>query len=461
MRFRSQRHFLIIISCLCFSIFTAVRLNAAAVSAADKPELLFRLAGSNTVGGRLAPALVMEYLRDLGAQNVHVVPSHIENEVRILGSQYGNDGSQSIAVDISAHGSSTGFKWLNAGRADIAMSSRAIKQSEVKLLERFGDMNSFDNEHVIAIDGLAIIVHPDNSLNELSKPILKRIFSGEIDNWRQLGGDDRAITLYARDDNSGTWDTFRSLVLGKKTALASGASRYESNAELSAQVEADRGGIGFVPLAAVAGSKLLAVSDRQTRAMKPERINVATEDYPLARRLYLYSKSNIDNPHVDDFLSFVLSEKGQSIVENIGFISQNIIAVEQQADSSAPAEYLQLTQQSKRLSVNFYFSPASAVLDNKGQRDLLRLEGYFASSDGKQRVSLVGFSDVRSKSSLEKVLAKHRALMVKNKLIGKVENIEPVMSLGAFMPIANNGDVVAKMKNGRVEVWVSSVPSSN
>lgn len=86
------------------------------------------------------------------------------------------------------------------------------------------------------LDGLAIIVHPDNSVNSLEVSQIAQLFSGEITNWRQLDGPDLSVTSYARDDHSGTWDTFKSLVLAKKYQLAHGVERFESNELLSARV---------------------------------------------------------------------------------------------------------------------------------------------------------------------------------------------------------------------------------
>ncbi|CAH0991354.1 hypothetical protein SIN8267_01457 [Sinobacterium norvegicum] len=420
-------------------------------------EVIFSLSGSNTVGAKLAPALVIGYLKSVGAEAINIEPSATNNNESVIRARLLSDNGlyQLISVHLAAHGSSTGFKALNSEVADIAMSSRQIKPKEVKRLQRFGDLKAIGAEHIIAIDGLAIIVHRDNKLQTLSKTLLAKIFSGEINNWQQLGGADTAINRYARDDQSGTWDTFKKLVLGK-VPLDKSAERFESNAELSRRVSTDLYGIGFVPLAAVGQAKVLSVSDDQTRAMRPQQINVATEDYPLARRLYLYTRPDVDNPHILHFIDYVMARQGQTVVEDIGFISQNIIAVKQPIVRGAPDNYNELIRRAQRLSVNFYFSPGSSKLDTKAYRDLLRLEHYFAREQSGDEVWLVGFSDQKSSPALESLLARHRALKVKNKLHGKVENIQPVMSVGAFMPIANNADDAAKMKNGRVEVWLSS-----
>src|SRR5690606_979959 len=126
---------------------------------------------------------------------------------------------------------------------------------------------------------------------------IAQIFSGKITHWDQVGGGQGRIRLYARDSNSGTWETFRDLVLSpKRLELHPEARRFESNADLSHTVSSDINAIGFVGLASVAQAKALAVSSGDSRAMLPSKAQVATEDYPLSRRLYLYISPEETNP---------------------------------------------------------------------------------------------------------------------------------------------------------------------
>jgi phosphate transport system substrate-binding protein len=118
-----------------------------------------------------------------------------------------------VVIEVAAHGSSTGFTALKTASADLAASSRPIKDSELLDLEALGDLKSAEAEQVIAIDGLAIILHPRNPLKQLDTEQLARIFSGEVKTWEDLGGHGGSIHLYARDDQSGTYDTFKELVL--------------------------------------------------------------------------------------------------------------------------------------------------------------------------------------------------------------------------------------------------------
>jgi len=344
---------------------------------------------------------------------------------------------------------------LLAEQADLSMSSRPIKSKEVAQLSNYGHMLGFDAEHVIAIDGLAVIVHRDNPVEQLNLQQIAGIFSGQITNWQEVGGDERSINLYARDNKSGTWDTFKSLVLRKKYKLSSAARRFESNDELSDLVSDDLGGIGFVGLASVRESRALLVSDSGTTPLRPEKVSVATEDYALSRRLFLYTPPAMKNEIIEDFIGFVQTDAGQQQVESTGFISQALIATPSESFRQGPREYLEVTQGASRLSVNFRFSQGSATLDNKAQQDIQRLVAFMAREENRdKRITLVGFGDTKQTESRAIVLSKLRAVAVKSELRRQGISTEPVRGFGAYLPVASNTGK-GKIKNRRVEVWVN------
>lgn len=435
---------------LSLSFFLSFHVLAIEPFDKDVDGRLFSVQGSNTVGASLMKNLLVGYFEAKGAADVSVTPLALENEYRVAGRVAGG----SIYVDVAAHGSSTGFKALLAGNADLSMSSRPIKSKEVSALSDQGDMLGFDAENVIAIDGLAVIVHKDNPVTQLTIDQIASIFSGEISNWKQVGGVDSAISLYARDDKSGTWDTFKSLVLRKVHQLSAGARRFESNDRLSDLVSSDSGAIGFVGLASVRDSRALLVADAGTTALLPEKVSVATEDYVLSRRLFLYTPPRLKTQAIEDFVSFVQTDEGQVQVERTGFISQALIAIRPEADREGPAEYLALTESASRLSVNFRFAQGSASLDNKAQQDLQRLVAYMKHSGNEsKKLTLVGFGDEKQTQSRSLVLSKLRAVALKSALHKNGVSTQPVKGFGAFMPVAAN-DGKSKLKNRRVEVWV-------
>ncbi len=422
----------------------------------ESGQPLFTMKGSNTIGASLGPSLAKLYLEHKGVENVHILPSSVENEYKIGGELNGEE----IFIDIAAHGSSTGFRALHSDSADIAMSSRPIKGKEVKKLTTLGDMLDLKAEHVIAIDGIAVVVNPNNPLKKLSVQEIPKVFSGEINDWSQLSNDYRGnINIYARDNNSGTWDTFKNLVLAKKIPLSESAKRFESNDLLSDTVANDPQGIGFVALASVRQAKPLSVSDDNTTALQPLHMTVATEDYPLARRLHLYTAPSGNKKPVDDFLNFVHGRSGQEVVEQVGFISQNPVAVKTRENREGPSEYLEMTRHGKRLSLNFRFKPSSASLDNKARQDILRLSHFLQQEENRNmRLLLIGFGDEKQSERRSHILSKLRASAVKSALRREGISTMPVVGFGAFKPVATNSGS-KRIKNRRVEVWL--IPDSD
>jgi len=409
---------------------------------------LFTMHGSNTLGAKLAPTWAKQWLLSRGISNAEIYRLSTENEYRVQGEHKG----EPVFIDIRAHGSSTGFRALEKKTTDIALASRTIKDSEVEKLSNLGNLRSFKAEHVVAIDGLAVIVHPDNPINGTSVENLGKIFSGQITNWSELGGANLPIRVHARDNNSGTWDTFKNLVLKKQYALIKTARRFESNDELSDVVSSQPGAIGFVGLASVRRAKALAVSDAGSSFLKPEALFVATEDYPLSRRLYMYTPEVITNPWVADFIEFAKGTQGQNTVQDIGFVSLNPVSLKLQ-NTYGPSEYQSLSEYAERLSINFRFQGTDASLDNKARQDVLRLHQFISKNKPGMRIQLVGFSNTYETETRADVLSRLRASAIKIELFKRGINIEPVLGYGADLLVASNrGDNA--IKNNRVEVWV-------
>lgn len=422
------------------------------VFAADSTTLM-RIQGSNTIGAKLGPALIGGLYETQGFSNVRIAPGAAENEQLVLAE---DKLGRTLQSNVAAHGSGTGFVALQDGSADLAASSRPIKDAEAATLQALGDMRGADAEQVIAIDGLAIIVHPGNPVSALTTEQLAAVFAGEIRDWSALGGNPGAIQLYARDDKSGTYDTFKELVLAAHgKSLGSGAKRFESSDQLSDGVSQDLGGIGFIGLPYVRQSKPLAIADGQSQPMLPSTTLIATEDYPLSRRLFLYNPPGTTNEWVQSLVQFAHSPAGQAIVAKTGFIPQTVQAVKVEASAQMPADYRKLAEEAQRLSVNFRFQEGSAELDNKAQRDIARLLDYLKANDKlRQKVVLVGFGDAKSDPQRAALLSKLRAMAVRRDLSKGGVIFREITGLGEQMPVAANSGDDGRMKNRRVEVWV-------
>lgn len=414
------------------------------------PRVLFRLTGSNTIGAELAPVLVKGYLAQRGATAI---------EQRSAGEKHWISAQlmgASVTVPIVALGSSTGFKALDQDTADIGMASRKIKDQELALLARFGDLSGPRAEHVVGLDALVVTIHKDNPISQLSMSQLASIYRGEIRNWRDLGGPDLPIRPLHRDSESGTRATFDEEVFGTSKPAHSPAHVVSGNAETRQQVLRDRRAIGYLPFADAGGVHKVAVNAGDLAAVVPDRDIIATEDFPLTRRLYLYRNPSRINPEVDTFIQYVESHAGQRDVEQVGFINLTPKALQLEPYSNAPDNYRRLMESAARLNISFRFANGSTELDNRALRDLHRLQAYMEEEQNRHRsLTLVGFSDRKSNSNVSGLISRFRALKVQGALLRDHQlGDSRIMAVGAFAPLTADREQ-GPVKNSRVEVWIN------
>jgi phosphate transport system substrate-binding protein len=432
---------------------TAHRLTALLlvllVTPAVAQDQTLRLHGSNTIGQRLAPALVRGWAAAKGLQETGSGFTASE-ELRITFSGNG----RRLVVDLHSHGTGTGYQDLVEGRADLWMASRPATPAEISGASRSGRLDAPEQEHVIALDGLAIIVHPSNPLRSLGVSQVRELFAGRINDWAAVGGRPGPVKRYARDDRSGTFDSFRSMVL-RDVALAAGTSRFESTEQLAAMVAADPAAIGFVGLAGVGAAKPLSIADDGTRALAADRVTVGTEDYVLARRLFLYNRAQ-PSALAMDFTDFALGSRGQAIVERIGFVSQDVVAVDVPPRSDVSEEYLELVEGARRLSLNFRFGARAALLDTKALRDADRLADFMRRPESRGfDLILLGFSDGHEIGTYQAIsLSNERVDLVAQALGERGIGARRVRGMGYAAPVAANDTELGRARNRRVEVWV-------
>ena len=423
-------------------------------------ETLLRFHGSNTIGGKLLPALAEAFMKQEGYANVHKTPGPKEDESFIVGEQSGAKKQ----IEIQAHGSKTAFEDLKAGLCDIGMASRKIKAEEQQsLLPLLGDLTSNASEHVLALDGIALIVHPSNPIRTLTIAQVADIFSGTLTDWSQVGGKAGTIAVYARDDKSGTYDFFKDAVLkthGK--SLAANAQRFEDSTKLSDSVSGDPAGIGFIGLNYIGANKVIALADNGVEALKPSLLTVKTEDYMLSRRLFLYTAEKPTNPLVSKFIEFAVSAEAQPVVEKIGLVNMDLTPIrrtleEQKNDPrSKSSRWRSLTAQATdEIPTRFRFRTGSSELDTRANRDIGRIVGILEQQkyQGKPLI-LIGFADGSGPHPLNCNLSQDRAEIVRRELAEEGLNINQVVGLCEEAPVAPNDTPENKEKNRRVEVWV-------
>jgi len=419
-------------------------------------QTLLRFHGSNTIGGKLLPALAEAFLKQEGYANIHQLPGAKEEEVFVVGEKNGAE----TRVDIQAHGSGTAFKNLKDSLCDIGMSSRPIKPEEQQALApTLGELTANTGEHVLALDGIALIVHQSNPIKTLSVTQLADIFSGKLTEWSQLGGRTGAIVLYARDDKSGTFDFFNAAVLkAHGSALAANAKRFEDSNKLSAGVSEDPAGIGFIGLNYIGSNKVLGLSSAGVESRKPSLLTVKTEDYILSRRLFLYAADKPSNPNVSKFIEYAMSAAGQRVIAAVGLVNLDVTPLSQaQIDDPRlqSAQWKKLTAGAIELPTRFRFNANSNELDNRANRDIGRIVYILAQPayKGKEAI-LVGFTDSAGSAKLNLELSQSRAEIVRKVLTEEGVKIQRTEGIGAEAFVAPNDTDENKQKNRRVEVWL-------
>lgn len=226
-----------------------------------------------------------------------------------------------IEISVTGGGSGTGIAALINGTTDICASSREITENEKKLARKQGVIPA---ETAVALDGIAIVVNPDNPVTELSMAQLKSIFTGNITRWNQVGGPDQQILLLSRESSSGTFLFFQEYVLEKQD-YAHNAKLLSATSAIIQSVSSDKWAIGYIGLgyavSAAEEIKILAIKTKDNTAVfKPSEETVKSGKYPIARPLMVYTKSN-GTETLKKFIEFCLSSEGQQIVKTSGYIT--------------------------------------------------------------------------------------------------------------------------------------------
>jgi len=226
---------------------------------------------------------------------------------------YMNQNSD-VNISIRGGGSGVGIAALIDGTVEIADASRPIKDKEIESAKEKG-VNPYTN--IVARDGIAVVVHPSNSIDKISIDQIKGIYTGEINNWKQLGGKSEEIVVISRDNSSGTYAVFNKLTLdGAK--VRQDAVTVASNNAAAQTVSQTPGAIGYIGL----GYLSERVKALKVNGVKPTNATVNSGDYTLARPLFMYTDGKPEGL-AKKFIDFIMSSEGQKIVEELGFVPVN------------------------------------------------------------------------------------------------------------------------------------------
>jgi phosphate transport system substrate-binding protein len=226
-------------------------------------------------------------------------------------------------VAVTGGGSGTGFSSLISGTCDIAMASRNIKDKEVALAKQKG-INPFEIK--VAMDGLAVVVNPKNSVSKLTIDQLAEIFTGKINNWKELGGPETKIVILSREVNSGTHVYFKEHVLRRgdpnsKEEFAADALLLASSQAIADEVAQNPSAIGYYGMGYISGKQkpIVVAKDQNSEYEAPTIENVVNGKYPISRPLLLYTNGQPQGL-VKKLVDFCLSKEGQDIVLATDFV---------------------------------------------------------------------------------------------------------------------------------------------
>ncbi len=232
--------------------------------------------------------------------------------------------NQKYTVAVQGGGSGTGATALINRNCDIAQMSRAMKESEQANLKSATGKEA--REHIVAYDGVAVVVHPGNPVDQLTEQQLARIFRGEASNWNEFGGPDSSIVVLARDTSSGTHVFVKEHIVWERGAeneaeYGPKVQFLTSNQAIYTEVKQNPQAIGYIGLGYLDGAvKALAVKrDDAAPAVMPSVATVKDKTYPIARPLYNCTAGEPEGL-VKTYLDFVLGPEGQAIVEDLGFV---------------------------------------------------------------------------------------------------------------------------------------------
>jgi len=249
------------------------------------------LKGSDTLGARLVPQLA-EYFKTL------------------------NPG---VNFQIAAEGSSTGLAALMDNTAQIAMSSREVTPMEISTGQA---KNITFTPTIVAFDGICVILNESNPVKNLTKKQVEQIFTGDITDWSAVGGAPGPISLYTRNTSSGTYKDFQMLAMNKRD-YSTASQKMAGNEQIAEEVGKNPTGIGYVGLAYrnAPGLKVVPVDD-----ILPNEVTIRNKVYPYSRSTFYYT-NGAPQGMAKKFIDFTLSEEGQKIAAQVGFVTMKTLSI--------------------------------------------------------------------------------------------------------------------------------------
>lgn len=438
------------------------------------------IVGSEAIGQGMMPLLMTGYASSLDSDAEITNPATGETLATVIDD--GGFGDQIGAYLIQSTNDNNAFEALLAREATIGMSSRRITVDEARALraDGAGSMVSPEQERIVAVDSMLVVTHESNPVSTLTQDQLAAVFSGQITNWSQLGGEDRPINVIAREPGTASYEFFMDFLYGegRPAFLPQGLARDDQ--ALSNVIYHDRNAIGYLGYAFQRGAKAMTLINECGIATTPDAFSAKTEEYTLNRRMYLYSRADTIDAMGQQFLDFAISQEADGVIGKSGFIDLSIARRGQSEgdarhstlaaevarydagfEGEVAREMLDEMVNHDRLSTTFRFRTGSSRIDERGRLDMARLVEYLEDEPAGTTVTFVGFTDDVGAFEANRNLGLQRAEQVADEVQalagGALDSINfETAAYGEVAPSACNVSERGRSINRRVEVWISN-----
>ena len=456
---------------------TGVRCDGPACPSLQDYVADLSISGSATMGAVLMPALVEGFARQYGfeASRADVDATHFSFDLREA-----ETGKQAAVLSFRLTNADEGFADLLANEADIVMSLREIREDENRRAREagMGDMTEANRSYVVALDAVVPIVAPGNPIREISPAMLAQVYSGVMTSWRELGGADAEIALFAPGIATGLAQATEDQILRPvDVSISPNAKRLINGRLLAEAVSRDPFGFGVTSYAEVGRAQPLTLTGPCGRSLQATRRTIKTEDYPLTAPMFLYTPARRLPQLGRAFMAYIRSSEAQVVIRRAGFVDQapEEISIDDQgyrfanaisaAGQDVPlAELQRMTARlngMKRLTTSFRFEAGSARLDAQSRANVMQLAQRLEQGRYDARSLLfAGFSDGDGPAEPNRMIALERAEAVRAAIADAVQEetldrvgIE-VDAFGEALPMACDDSAWGRSVNRRVEVWV-------
>ncbi len=389
------------------------------------------------------------------------------------------EGEDAGETTVTASSQRDAFLSMLQGETQVVFSTAPIS---AELAEEFVDLGFPDlrgpgREVVVALDAIVPTVHPDNTVRDLSLTTLAQIAAGRITNWSELGGADAPIRMVLPNDNTSIAQEIDARVMRpNRLRLNRSLERVGTEADAAAVVATDPNAITLASTALVDDAKPLPIRQVCGPLSVPTDFAIKAEEYPLARRVLMYTSTQTLSQSVKELLSYAGSAEAQTQYIDVGFFGQSVENVPMSLQGSRLASAILQTETPEvfeatrsltqtltladRLSTTFRFEAGSTDLDNKSRRDAVRIAEYLMRPENLNReILLFGFTDSVGRDDLNQLLSLQQANSISQAIVaasnGRIsEDRITVTSYGSIAPVGCNDTAEGRNSNRRVEVWL-------